>query len=273
MRAWDETDAYMEELGINVTTFDVTSGDFRFDISPVDFCYCTDFGHMHDIEEIKRAFVCINQHLRDGGCLIVETGLGISREEWLAAFKECGFEIVGEYENRMEAIKSTAEKERYNPAIDLFHLQMPIYRYENVEVYNDNIALEYPNDGRGPKYHFCIKADGKWVGWIDVKMYYSIRCYHDGQIGYMIEKKKDRNHGYTTKALLAIKPFLRQSGFKRILINTDANNLPSRRVCEKIGAKLIETFDTPKWTNLYKQGQRRGCMHEWIIEEETNQPV
>jgi GNAT superfamily N-acetyltransferase len=42
-------------------------------------------------------------------------------------------------------------------------------------------------------------------------------------------------------------------------------------VCEKIGAKLIETFDTPAWTGIYKQGQRQGCMHEWNIADETDQ--
>ncbi|MCL2741204.1 MAG: GNAT family N-acetyltransferase, partial [Oscillospiraceae bacterium] len=126
-------------------------------------------------------------------------------------------------------------------------------------------ALEHANDGRGPKYVFYIKAGGEWVGWVHVKVYYSIRCRHDGQIGYMIDDEKNRNRGYATKALLALRPFLRRCGFKKVLINTDIDNPPSRRVCEKVGARLVEVFDTPTWTGIYAQGQRQGCKYEWDV--------
>jgi SAM-dependent methyltransferase len=190
MCAWGETGAYMAQRGMNVTAFDITpemilegkkrfgdasglrllEGDvrnFRFDITPADFCFSMDFGHILTIEDVKRALVCINQHLRYGGCLVIETGLrmpdaesdyypsetfyplkqvypnikvwktgdtrndaetgrcyisqtfyaedesgkvesfnhafylqGYYREEWLTAFKECGFDVVGEYGSR-----------------------------------------------------------------------------------------------------------------------------------------------------------------------------
>lgn len=190
MCAWGETGAYMAERGINVTAFDITTemieegkkrynniaglqllvGDvrnFRFDIKPVDFCYTTDFGHLLTMEDIKEALGCINNHLRVGGSLVIETRLKLynekssysspqtfyplvqmypevkvwktgetryeaktgrtfitqhfyaqdkegkiesfehafylqsyTHEEWLEAFKECGFELVGEYNNR-----------------------------------------------------------------------------------------------------------------------------------------------------------------------------
>ena len=234
MCALGETGAYMAERGYTVTAFDTTpemitegkkrfgniSGlglyegdvrDFRFEIQPVDFCFCTDFGHIHDMNEIKQALVCINQHLRDNGCLVIEAGLrtpddksdyhpcetfypfkqiypdikvwktgetrndaetgrcyisqtfyaenkdcliesfvhafylqGYFHEEWISALTECGFKIKNEYRNReknpwrggdkywiAEAVKSTSEKERYSPGIDLFHLQTPVYRHGN----------------------------------------------------------------------------------------------------------------------------------------------
>ena len=190
MCAWGETGAYMAERGLNVTAFDITpemivegkkrfghlSGlrlydgdvrDFHFDIPPVDFCFSMDFQHILTIEDVKKALTCIYNHLRDGGCLVIETGLRMpdatssftpmetyrphkqvypgvkvwktgetrtdadtgrfyisqtfyaeddgghiesfnhafylqsyTREAWLEAFMECGFEIVGEYANR-----------------------------------------------------------------------------------------------------------------------------------------------------------------------------
>jgi len=214
MCATGEAGAYMAKRGMNVTAFDIThemvaegkkrfggvsglrllEGDvrnFRFDMPPADFCYSVDFGHILTIGDVKKALVCINNHLRDGGCLVIETGLrtvddksgyyplqtfhpltqeypyirvwktgdtrndaetgrcyisqtfyaedkdgnvesfdhafylqSYFREEWLAAFKECGFDVVSEHSDRklaswqsggggfhiFEAVKSTAAK-------------------------------------------------------------------------------------------------------------------------------------------------------------------
>jgi SAM-dependent methyltransferase len=188
MCALGEAGAYMARHGMNVTAFDITPEmiaegkkrfgdvpglrlyegdvtDFCFDIPPADFCYSGDFGHILTMDAVKKAFVCINNHLRDGGGLVIETALppteshsyplqtfmpskqpypGLkvwktgegrvdadtgrhyisqifyaeaengqtecfdhsfylqrySREEWLAAFAECEFEVKDEYRNR-----------------------------------------------------------------------------------------------------------------------------------------------------------------------------
>jgi len=190
MCAWGESGAYMAQKGMNVTAFDltpemITEGkkrfgniprfwllqgdvtDFHFNIPPVDFCYCTDFGHLLTLDDIKKALTCINAHLRGEGGLVIETGLRLPgakseyfptqtwhpakqmypdlrvwktgdtrydastgrtyisqtfssqdargniesfdhtfclqsyyHEEWLVAFKECGFDITGEYNSR-----------------------------------------------------------------------------------------------------------------------------------------------------------------------------
>lgn len=96
--AWGETGAYMAEHGCNVTAFDITpemiaegkkrfgnlpglqlyegdARDFHFNIPPADFCFSMDFGHIQTIEDVKKAFTCINHHLRDDGGLVIETGL------------------------------------------------------------------------------------------------------------------------------------------------------------------------------------------------------
>lgn len=188
MCALGETGAYMAERGMTVTAFDLTpemisegqkrfadipnltllvgdAGDFQFDIGPVDFCFSIDFELLHSIEDVKKAFTCINRHMRTGGGFVIEailppkesgswplqtymplkqvyrnkkvwkTGSGhndaetgrrhysqtfhieydngsrdsfdhslylqcYSRADWLAAFEECGFDIVGEYQDR-----------------------------------------------------------------------------------------------------------------------------------------------------------------------------
>lgn len=371
MCALGETGAYIAERGFTVTAFDFTpemieegkkrfgnlknlrflEGDitnFQFDIEPADFCFCSDFGHIYDIENLKKALVCINNHLRDGGCLVIETDLPIKEsnhtplqtfypvkqvypnlkvwktgetrndaetgryyisqtfytedengnvesfdhsfylqnyfhETWLTIIKECGFEIKHEYSSRdkepwcegggqliVEAVKSIPNYKKYIPQTNLHHLRTPIYKHENVGLYNDIINLQQPNDGYLESYRFDINADENWVGWIQVKIGYSLRAYYDGQIGYMINDESNRNKGYATNACLALKPFLAKLGYKYITLSTDENNIASRRVCEKIGAELLDIVDTPTWTGIYQQGQRRTCIYEWKIIEEEN---
>ena len=247
MCAWGETGAYMARRGMSVTAFDITPEmvaegkkrfggvpglwlcegdvrDFRFDIEPADFCFCMDFGHILAIEDVKKALVCINNHLRGGGCLVIETGLrvpgeksdyhplktfqplkqiypgikvwktgdtrndaetgrcyisqtfyaeydngntesfghafylqGYYREEWLASFKECGFDVTGEYSSReveswqsggdkfriFEVVKSMEAKKRYSPALSFDYLQTPICRHENAALHNDGTKLQH----------------------------------------------------------------------------------------------------------------------------------
>ena len=225
MCAWGETGAYMAERGMNVTAFDITPEmisegkkrygdipglqlyegdvrDFHFDMKPADFCFSMDFGHILTIEDLKKALACINRHLRDGGCLVIETGIrlpnaesnyhapktfhplkqvypdikvwktgdarndaetgrfyisqtfyaedkdgniesfdhafylqGYYREEWLAAFKECGFDAINEYSNReLESWQSggsgfrifEAVKSKSTELMNLHHLKIDI---------------------------------------------------------------------------------------------------------------------------------------------------
>lgn len=93
-----ETSAYMARRGFTVTAFDITPEmiaegkkrfgilpglqllegdvrDFCFDIPLADFCFATDFGHIQTIEEVKRALLSINRHLREGCVLVIETSL------------------------------------------------------------------------------------------------------------------------------------------------------------------------------------------------------
>ena len=96
--ALGETGAYMARKGFTVTALDITPEmieegekrfgnvdglrlyisdvtDFCFDISPADFCFASDFGHIHTLTDVKKALSCINRHLREGGALVIETGL------------------------------------------------------------------------------------------------------------------------------------------------------------------------------------------------------
>lgn len=99
MCAWGHLGAYMAQRGMHVTAFDITpemiaegkkrfgetknlnlfvgdARDFRFDIAPVDVCAFAEFGWIHSMDEIKKVLLCINNHLRDGGYLLLDEFIG-----------------------------------------------------------------------------------------------------------------------------------------------------------------------------------------------------
>jgi SAM-dependent methyltransferase len=98
MCALGQKGAYMAEQGFIVTAFDITEemvnegnkrfgniknlkilhGDicnFKFEIEPVDFVFIVDLQHLLKIDDIKKAFISIYNHMRTGGCLVIELGL------------------------------------------------------------------------------------------------------------------------------------------------------------------------------------------------------
>lgn len=72
-----------------------------------------------------------------------------------------------------------------------------------------------------------------------------------GHVGYTI-LPAFAGHGYATAALAAMLAVAHQVGLPEITITCDATNLASRRIIEKNGGRLIETFVAP----LYSPDQR-----------------
>lgn len=103
MCALGNVGAYMAEHGFSVTAFDLTEkmileGKKRFgyvenlELVIADICNFNLFSKIYDfvfvkdqdlhllstIEEVKKALLCINKHMRKGGCLVLELTLPIS---------------------------------------------------------------------------------------------------------------------------------------------------------------------------------------------------
>ncbi|WP_306225491.1 GNAT family N-acetyltransferase [Bosea beijingensis] len=72
-----------------------------------------------------------------------------------------------------------------------------------------------------------------------------------GHVGYTI-LPAFAGHGYATAALAAMLAVAREAGLPEIVITCDATNHASRRIIEKNGGRLVETFVAP----LYGPDQR-----------------
>lgn len=118
-----------------------------------------------------------------------------------------------------------------------------------------------------PAYRFAICKGSEKVGFIDLRIGYAggennKSLYYGGQIGYGIEEAH-RGNGYALSACRLLAPVAKAHGMEKLLITNNVTNAPSRRVCEKLGARLLRTARLPQWHDLYNEGTRFTNIFEW----------
>jgi len=81
-----------------------------------------------------------------------------------------------------------------------------------------------------------------------------------GHIGYHVLPPV-RGHHYAERACRLLLPLARAHGMKQLIITCNPDNTPSRRTCERLGARYIETVKLPRGNALYQQGDREKCRY------------
>jgi len=115
-----------------------------------------------------------------------------------------------------------------------------------------------------PSYYFAIKLGGRIIGHISFRVGYTKSLYYSGQIGYAVDSAH-RGKGYAGRACRLMIPLMRAHGMTKVLITNNTDNTASRRVCEKLGARLIRVVKIPRWHELYQTGDRDKNIFEWDI--------
>jgi len=115
-----------------------------------------------------------------------------------------------------------------------------------------------------PAYTFAVCKGGEKIGEVSLRLGYTPQLYYSGQVGYNIDEAH-RGNGYATRACKLMAPIASAHGMTKLLITNNHTNNASRRVCEKLDAKLIRLARLPEWSELYKQGQRYVNIYEWKI--------
>jgi len=116
-----------------------------------------------------------------------------------------------------------------------------------------------------PGYTFNICKDGETIGGINLRIGYTTSLYYGGQIGYDIDEDH-RGNGYAGCACRLLLPIAKAHGMEKLLITNNQPNTASKRVCEKLGARLVRVARLPEWHDLYKEGQRYQNIYEWDVE-------
>lgn len=108
----------------------------------------------------------------------------------------------------------------------------------------DFIRWQYQENGIG-RWAVIEKESSNFVGWAGLKLVKDLTNKHIDfyDLGYRLIRKS-WGQGYATEAANAsLKYGFEQLGLEQIYSMCDAGNAASRKVLEKAGLKLIETFD------------------------------
>ena len=116
-----------------------------------------------------------------------------------------------------------------------------------------------------PDYRYQIVSSAQGVvGEIHLRIGNARTLCYEGNIGYYILPAY-RGRGYATEACRKVALEAGRLGVTRLIITTDPANLPSRRVCQKLGAVLLEEVRVPRSSPLYRQGERKKCRYMWAV--------
>lgn len=124
------------------------------------------------------------------------------------------------------------------------------------------------NEEKGyvPAYEYQITLHGliEPIRRIGIRIGYNENILYGGNIGYFINEEYRGNH-YAAKACKIVNWVAEAHGMNKLIITCNPDNVPSKKTCERIGAKLKEIVDLPPHNEQYQEGERQKCIYEWIV--------
>ncbi len=117
-----------------------------------------------------------------------------------------------------------------------------------------------------PSYEYNIVLHGTniAVGSISLRIGNNENIYYGGHIGYGVHEAY-RGRSFAYKACQLLPPVAKAHGFDTLVITCNPGNIPSRRTCEKLGARLVEIVDIPPQNDMYRAGERKKCRYVWRL--------
>ena len=121
-----------------------------------------------------------------------------------------------------------------------------------------------PAKGFVPVYVFHMRPVGQKtnVGNIALRVGHNENIEkYAGHIGYYVSPKY-RGHRYAARSCKLVLPIARRHSLNPLWITCNPDNLASRRTCEIVGARFVETVKVPpNFYRLYKNSDRLKCRY------------
>ncbi len=120
-----------------------------------------------------------------------------------------------------------------------------------------------PRRGLVPSYEFEMRHTdtGERMGRLGLRIGHTefIEMYV-GHIGYSV-LPAFRGHRYAARSCRLIFPFAKEEGINPVWITVNPDNMPSRRTCEILDARYVETVALPTDCDMYRIGERLKCRY------------
>jgi len=143
--------------------------------------------------------------------------------------------------------------------------------YDRISGDEIDLAIDFkaPGDERlgvVPAYHYGMVLHGTHVrvGGIDLRVGYTESLYYGGNIGYSVLPAY-RGRRFAAQACRLLRPLALAHGMEKLYITCNPDNVPSRKTCESIGARLVDIVDLPPDNDMYLRGERQKCIFEWTL--------
>ena len=114
-----------------------------------------------------------------------------------------------------------------------------------------------PDKGYLPSYNFEMRRPGRSsaMGALFLRIGSTVQARYPGHIGYEVTERY-RGHRLAARSSRLVLPLARAHGLKTVWLTVDPANIPSRKTCEILGAKYVETVRIPKDHDMYARGAR-----------------
>ncbi len=143
------------------------------------------------------------------------------------------------------------------------HLNITYKQNDNIKLILKNTCSANPSKNWLQAYYFQIQnLKGEIIGRCDLRLGNNKRIYYGGNIGYYIEENH-RNKHYASEAVTMLLTLAKKCKLSYVIISTAPENNASRRVCENVGAELIEIAELPiKHEFRIQKGQTKVCIYK-----------
>ena len=85
-----------------------------------------------------------------------------------------------------------------------------------------------------------------------------------GHVGFGIDEQY-RGNKYAAKACRIISKVAKEHLMESLIITCNPENYASRKICEAIGANLIEVIDIPETSDAFSLNETQKCRYEWEL--------
>ena len=187
--------------------------------------------------------------------------------------EKCGFRYLGDAP-WVSALGDTRSCRYYEIPRDYRPDRQPFSFLSDVECIPGQAGLRLEliekNPGGGPTlpfYYYDILVGERQVGKISLRIGDNYHSYYNGHIGYEINEP-DRGHRTSLAALRLLLPLARRHGMRRLFITCRESNLPSRRIIEAAGGRLLQICPLPRDYFAWYEGAEDQCIYQIELEKD-----